>query len=68
MEEKKCNPFVERICRLIEVKSLVTLALTFGMLMLLLGPVTPAPEVLSLFSMVFGSVTTYFFTRKDRVA
>lgn len=69
MEEKKeKNPIVTQVCKLIEVKSLVTLALTACMATMILGPVNPAPEVLSLFSMAFGSVVTYFFTRKDRVA
>lgn len=59
---------LQKISKLIEVKSLVTLTLTIGMMFLLLGPTTPDPEVLSLFSMTFGSVITYFFTRKDSVA
>ncbi len=56
----------ERIAKLIDVKSLVTLIMTIAMVLLLTGVFTPSPEVLSLFSMTYGAVITYFFTKKDK--
>lgn len=53
-----------RLCRLLEVKSLVTLALTCAMVMLLFRGESVPRELLTLFSTAFGSVITYFFTRK----
>ena len=61
MKEK----FFERLMKLFEVKSLVTLSLTAGMLILLFGPYDPSKEVLGLFCTSFGAVITYFFTRKE---
>ena len=55
----------ERLLKLLDVKSLVTLALTGGMLALLLGPFEPSQEAVALFCTSFGSVVTYFFTRKE---
>lgn len=55
----------DKLCKLIEVKSLVTLALTGGMLALLFGPFTPSQEALALFCTTYGAITTYFFTRKE---
>lgn len=56
---------VKRIAALLEVKSLVTLALTCAMVVMLFHAESIAPELLSLFSTAFGSVITYFFTRKS---
>ncbi len=61
MKEK----IVERMLRLFEVKSLVTLGLTAGMLALLFGPYTPPQEALALFCTSYGAIITYFFTRKE---
>jgi hypothetical protein len=52
--------------KLLKVKSLVTIALTAGMVLLLTGVVNPAAEVLALYSASYGAVITYFFTRKDK--
>lgn len=54
----------ERIAKLIDVKSIVTLVMTIAMVLLLTGTFNPSPEVLSLFSMTYGAVITYFFTKK----
>lgn len=54
----------ERIAKLIDVKSLVTLIMTVAMVLLLTGVFKPSPEVLSLFSMTYGAIITYFFTKK----
>lgn len=52
--------------KLLKVKSLVTIVLTAGMVLLLTGVVNPAAEVLALYSASYGAVITYFFTRKDK--
>lgn len=54
----------ERIAKLIDVKSLVTLIMTVAMVLLLTGVFKPSQEVLALFSMTYGAVITYFFTKK----
>ena len=55
----------ERFAKLIEVKSLVTLTMTAVMAVLLLGKFEPSREMFALFSTAYGSVITYFFTRKN---
>jgi hypothetical protein len=55
----------ERILKLFEVKSLVTLGLTGGMLALLFGPFQPPQEITALFCTSYGAIITYFFTRKE---
>lgn len=57
---------ITKLAKLLEVKSLVTLALTGGMLALLFGPFQPQQEAVALFCTSYGAVITYFFTRKDR--
>lgn len=56
---------VDRICKLLEVKSLVTLAMTAAMLGLLFRVVQPPQEIVTLFGTSYGAIITYFFTRKD---
>lgn len=58
----------EKLAKLIDVKSIVTLLLTLGMLALLFGPFEPAQEAIGLFCTSYGAVVTYFFTRKDKEA
>lgn len=55
----------DNFAKLIDVKSIVTLTLTFVLAYLLLGNVTVKPEILALFSAAYGSMTTYFFTKKE---
>lgn len=55
----------DKIAKLIDVKSIVTLTMTAIMAALLLGKFTPAPEIQSLFSTAYGAVITYFFTKKE---
>lgn len=52
------------LARLVEVKSLVTLTMTAAMVVLLFRAENISGEVLALFSSAYGSVITYFFTRK----
>lgn len=54
----------ERFSKLIDVKSIVTLAMTFAMILMLTGVFNPPTEVFALFSTAYGSVITYFFTKK----
>ena len=56
---------ITRLCRLLEVKSLVTLALTAAMVALLFAGDGVPREMVTLFSTAYGAVITYFFTRKD---
>lgn len=49
---------------LIDVKSIVTLAMTGAMIALLFAPVTPNAEALSLFCTAYGAIITYFFTKR----
>lgn len=56
---------VDRMLRLLEVKSLVTLGLTACMAALLFGPYSPPQEIMALFCTSYGAIITYFFTRKE---
>ena len=57
--------FITRICKLLEVKSIVTIAMTAAMVYLLATNKAIQPELLALYSSSYGSIVTYFFTRKD---
>ncbi len=55
----------EKFAKLIDVKSIVTLAMTLAMVLMLTGVFNPPTEVFALFSTSYGAVITYFFTKKD---
>ena len=55
----------EKLAKLIDVKSIVTLAMTGVMAALLLGKFNPPAEMMALYSTAYGAVITYFFTRKN---
>ena len=55
----------DRFLKLFEVKSLVTLSMTLGMILLLTGVFNPPDAVFALFSTTYGAVITYFFTKKS---
>lgn len=57
--------FVVRVCKLLEVKSIVTISMTAVLVYLLAANLAIQPELLSLYSSSYGAVITYFFTRKD---
>lgn len=57
--------FIVRVCKLLEVKSIVTLAMTGALVYLLATNKAIQPELLALYSSSYGAVITYFFTRKD---
>lgn len=48
-----------------DVKSFVTVIMTIAMVVLLFVPFEVNKEVLMIFSSSFGSVMTYFFTKKN---
>ena len=56
----------EKIAKLIDVKSIVTLAMTAAMIGLLFGGVDVSKELLMLFSTSYGAIITYFFTRQTK--
>lgn len=50
-----------------DVKSFVTIILTLGLIAMLLIPsINPPKEVLALYCTSYGSIMTYFFTRKEK--
>lgn len=56
----------QKLAKLIDVKSIVTLVMTFAMVLMLTGVFKPTTEIFGLFSTVYGAVITYFFTKKDK--
>ena len=49
-----------------DVKSFVTIAMTIGLIILLLVPsISPPSEIVALYCTSYGAIITYFFTRKD---
>ena len=54
-----------RLQNLLSVKSLVTIAMTAALIVLLFRPIEPQKELLTLFCTSYGAVITYFFTKKD---
>lgn len=56
----------QKFSKLIDVKSIVTLVMTFAMVLMLTGIFNPTTESFGLFSTVYGAVITYFFTKKDK--
>ena len=59
---------MKNILALIDVKSIVTLAMTGAMIALLFAPVNPNAEALSLFCTAYGAIITYFFTKRKEEA
>lgn len=56
---------LDKLAKLIDVKSIVTLCMTACMAGLLFGVYNPTQEALALFCTSYGSIVTYFFTRKE---
>ena len=54
-----------RLLKLLEVKSLVTLSMTLCMVLLLTGVFNPPDTIFALYSTAYGAVITYFFTKKS---
>lgn len=55
---------MKQLLKLLDVKSLVTLAMTAAMIALLFYPVEVNPDAKSLFCTAYGAIITYFFTKK----
>lgn len=50
-----------------DVKSFVTVAMTVGLMILLLVPnINPPTEIVALYCTSYGAVITYFFTRNEK--
>lgn len=50
-----------------DVKSFVTIIMTIGLIVLLLVPgINPPTEIVALYCTSYGSIITYFFTKKNR--
>lgn len=58
----------ERLAKLLEVKSIVTILMTVALVGLLVSGVKLERELLMLFSTSYGAVITYFFTRKENMS
>jgi hypothetical protein len=56
---------MKQLLKLLDVKSLVTLAMTGAMIALLFYPVEVNPDAKSLFCTAYGAIITYFFTKKS---
>lgn len=55
----------EKLAKLIDVKSIVTLVMTAALVALLFTGVEPPQELLALYCTSYGAVITYFFTKKN---
>ena len=57
---------MKKFLDLIDVKSIVTLAMTAAMIALLFYGGNPNPEAQSLFCTAYGAIITYFFTKRNQ--
>lgn len=55
---------MKQLLKLLDVKSLVTLAMTGAMIALLFSPVDVNKDAVTLFCTAYGAIITYFFTKK----
>lgn len=55
----------EKFAKLIDLKSIVTITMTVGMVLLLTGVFNPPDAVFALFSTSYGSIMTHFFVKKS---
>ena len=55
---------LEKITKLIDVKSIVTIVMTIALVLMVTGVFEPSKEVFTLFASSYGSIITYFFTKK----
>lgn len=55
---------MKQLLKLLDVKSLVTLAMTGAMIALLFAPVNVNKDAVTLFCTAYGAIITYFFTKK----
>lgn len=57
--------FKRRLANLLSIKSIVTITLTVILAVLLLGEIEPSKELLTLYCTSYGSVMTFFFTKRE---
>lgn len=55
----------EKVAKLIDVKSIVTITMTIALIILLFSDSEPSKDLLALFCTSYGAVITYFFTHKS---
>lgn len=55
---------MKQLLKLLDVKSLVTLAMTGAMIALLFSPMDVNQDAVALFCTAYGAIITYFFTKK----
>ena len=55
----------EKLAKLLDVKSIVTITMTFVMTYLMVSGVAVQPELLALYSTSYGAIITYFFTKDN---
>ena len=53
-----------RFGKLLAVRSIVTLMMPVGMLLLLSGVFSPPDTIMTLYSTSYGAIITYFFTKE----
>lgn len=58
---------MKELKKLIEVKTLVTLPMTYALIFILVKNVDVSQPILALFSMSYGATMTYFFQKKPPV-
>ena len=56
----------DKIAKLIDLKSIVTLLMNIAMVIMLFYTREINKEILMIFSTAYGSVMTYYFNRKDK--
>lgn len=54
----------EKLTKLVDVKSIVTLSMTAAMILMLTGVFNPPDAIFALFSTAYGAIIAYFFTKK----
>jgi len=67
MEENKEKTFKSQLAKLIDVKSIVTIALVFTLVFVVVSGRAVEEKILLLFSNSVTSIVTYFFTKKDQL-
>lgn len=55
----------KRLANLLSVKSIITIAMTAVLVVLLLRPIEPNKEILALYCTSYGAVITYFFKHDE---
>ena len=57
----------EKLAKLVDLKSLVTLLMNIAVVVMLFYPNEIDREILMIFSTSYGSVMTYYFTKKGDI-